>query len=144
MSVPFLRHWYTVGGNEFEATTLKVALPPVFAVWLAGWVAMVGGPNNVNVTGTGADFNQALEQAGRVADFLEFGELLCRDALARRESCGGHFRTEYQTDDGEARRDDENFSHVAAWEYQGDDRPPIRHEEPLVYEEIKMSQRSYK
>jgi succinate dehydrogenase / fumarate reductase flavoprotein subunit len=100
--------------------------------------------SNVNVTGTGADFNQTLEQAGRVADFLEFGELLCLDALARRESCGGHFRTEYQTEDGEARRDDENFSHVAAWEYQGDNRPPLRHQEPLIYEEIKMSQRSYK
>jgi succinate dehydrogenase / fumarate reductase flavoprotein subunit len=75
---------------------------------------------------------------------LEFGELLCYDALHRRESCGGHFREEYQTEDGEALRDDENFSYVAAWEYQGTDQRPVLHKEPLVYEEVHMSTRSYK
>jgi succinate dehydrogenase / fumarate reductase flavoprotein subunit len=99
---------------------------------------------NVKVTGSGAELNQALEHAGRVADFMEFAELLCRDALMRRESCGGHFRTEFQTDDGEAKRDDENFSFVGAWEYQGQDKVPVLHKEHLVYEEVKMSQRSYK
>jgi len=99
---------------------------------------------NVKVTGSGAELNQALEHAGRVADFMEFAELLCRDALMRRESCGGHFRTEFQTDDGEAKRDDENFSFVGAWEYQGQDKVPVLHKEQLVYEEVKMSQRSYK
>ncbi|MDX1950712.1 MAG: fumarate reductase/succinate dehydrogenase flavoprotein subunit [Verrucomicrobiota bacterium] len=99
---------------------------------------------NVVVPGEGSDFNQSLEHAGRVADFLEFGELLCRDALERRESCGGHFRVEYQTEDGEALRNDEEYSYVAAWEYQGPGKTPIMHKEPLVYEELKMTQRSYK
>jgi len=98
----------------------------------------------LNVTGDSMEFNQALEYAGRVADFMEFAELLCTDALHRRESCGGHFREEFQTPDGEARRDDENFSYVAAWEYQGLDKPPVLHKEPLVYEEAHMSTRSYK
>ena len=82
--------------------------------------------NDVNVPGDGVTFNQSLERAGRVADFLEFGELMCRDALARDESCGGHFREEHQTADGEALRDDENFADVFAWEYQGDEKPPNR------------------
>ena len=99
---------------------------------------------NVNVTGAGGELNQSLEYAGRVADFMEFAELLCLDALDRRESCGGHFREEFQTPDGEAQRDDENFSYVAAWEYQGADKPPVLHKEPLVYEEVHMSTRSYK
>ena len=99
---------------------------------------------NVNVTGTGGELNQALEYAGRVADFMEFAELLCLDALHRRESCGGHFREEFQTAEGEAQRDDENFSYVAAWEYQGPDRAPVLHKEALVYEEVHMSTRSYK
>lgn len=99
---------------------------------------------NIQVTGESGDFNQALEQAGRVADYMEFAELLCLDALTRRESCGGHFRTEFQTEDGEAKRDDENFSFVSAWEFQGVDKPPILNKEPLVYAEVKMSQRSYK
>ncbi|MDB6041395.1 MAG: Succinate dehydrogenase flavoprotein subunit [Verrucomicrobiales bacterium] len=99
---------------------------------------------NINVTGQNGELNQALEQAGRVADYMEFAELLCLDALTRRESCGGHFRTEFQTPDGEALRDDENFSYVAAWEYQGIGKSPILHKEPLVYEELHMSQRSYK
>ena len=87
---------------------------------------------------------QDLEAAGRVADFLEFGELLCLDALHRNESCGGHFRVEHQTEDGEAQRDDEHFAYVAAWEYQGEGQPPKLHKEPLEYEEVHMSQRSYK
>ena len=94
--------------------------------------------------GAGADLNQALERAGRVADFLEFAELLCLDALDRDESCGGHFREEYQYPDGEAKRDDEHFMYVAAWEHGGDGQPPTLHKEPLVYEEVKPSVRSYK
>ena len=99
---------------------------------------------NVNVTGEGGELNQALEYAGRVADFMEFAELLCLDALERRESCGGHFREEFQTPDGEAKRDDEKFSYVAAWEYQGANKTPALHKEPIVYEEVHMSTRSYK
>jgi succinate dehydrogenase / fumarate reductase, flavoprotein subunit len=99
---------------------------------------------NVNVPGSGGDLNQSLEKAGRVADFFELGELLCRDALERNESCGGHFREEYQTPDGEALRDDEKFSHVAAWQYQGEDKPPLRNTEALVFDYVHPSQRSYK
>ena len=99
---------------------------------------------NVKVTGSGEELNQTLEHAGRVADYMEFAELLCTDALMRRESCGGHFRTEFQTEEGEAKRDDENFSFVGAWEYRGAEKAPLLHKEPLVYEEVKMSQRSYK
>ena len=99
---------------------------------------------NVIVRGRGDGFNQSLEKAGRVADFLEFGELMCRDALARDESCGGHFRTEYQTPDGEALRDDENFAHVAAWKFEGENAAPTRVVEPLVYEQVKLATRSYK
>jgi succinate dehydrogenase / fumarate reductase flavoprotein subunit len=99
---------------------------------------------NVNVTGGPGEFNQALEYAGRVADFMEFAELLCLDAQHRRESCGGHFREEFQTPDGEAKRDDENFSYVAAWEYQGVGKAPVLHKEALTYEEVHMSTRSYK
>jgi succinate dehydrogenase / fumarate reductase flavoprotein subunit len=99
---------------------------------------------NVKVTGRNEELNQNLEHAGRVADFLEFAELLCQDALHRRESCGGHFRVEYQTPDGEARRDDENFAYVAAWEYAGPGKPPILNKEPLVYDEVHLSTRSYK
>ena len=94
--------------------------------------------------GTDADLNTALERANRVADFMEFGELLARDALVREESCGGHFRVEYQTPEGEALRDDERFAHVAAWEYTGDASPPRRHQEPLEFEHVHPSQRSYK
>ena len=100
--------------------------------------------HNLNVTGETGELNQALEYAGRVADFMEFAELLCLDALHRRESCGGHFREEFQTAEGEALRDDEHFSYVAAWEYQGQDKPPVLHKESLVYEEAHMSTRSYK
>jgi succinate dehydrogenase / fumarate reductase, flavoprotein subunit len=99
---------------------------------------------DVNVLGDGNELNQSLEYAGRVADFMEFGELLVYDALLRDESSGAHFREEHQTPDGEARRDDEHFSYVAAWEYQGVDSRPILHKEPLVYEEVHLAQRSYK
>ncbi|MDB6056886.1 MAG: sdhA [Verrucomicrobiales bacterium] len=99
---------------------------------------------NLKVTGSNNELNQDLEYAGRVADFLEFGELLCLDALQRNESCGGHFRVEYQTEDGEAKRDDDNYAYVAAWEYAGANKTPILNKEPLVYEEVHMSTRSYK
>ncbi|HTL68492.1 MAG TPA: fumarate reductase/succinate dehydrogenase flavoprotein subunit [Lacunisphaera sp.] len=99
---------------------------------------------SVKVPGSADTLNQSLEQAGRVADFLELGELLCRDALTREESCGGHFREEYQYPDGECKRDDEKFGHVAAWEFQGEGQAPLRNTEPLNYEFTKMSVRSYK
>ncbi len=99
---------------------------------------------NVNVPGSDVELNQALEKAGRVADFLELGELMCLDALDRRESCGAHFREEFQTADGEALRDDQHFAYVSVWEYAGDAQPPILNKEPLVFENVKLSQRSYK
>ncbi len=111
---------------------------------------------NINVMGDGGEWNQALEQAGRVADFIELGELMCRDALHREESCGGHFREEYQytaadpetqqglVNPGDVRRDDERFAYVAAWEYSGTGRAPTLNKEPLVYEEVHMTTRSYK
>jgi succinate dehydrogenase / fumarate reductase flavoprotein subunit len=99
---------------------------------------------NVTVPGSGAELNQSLEVAGRVADFLELGELMCLDALEREESCGGHFREEHQTPDGEALRDDARFCHVAAWEYAGDGRKPIRNVEPLEFENVHLQARSYK
>jgi succinate dehydrogenase / fumarate reductase flavoprotein subunit len=98
---------------------------------------------DLRVPGGAGDMNQSLQKAYRVQDFLDFAELMARDALERRESCGGHFREEFQTEDGEARRDDENFCHVAAWEYRQDE-PPVRHEEPLRFENVVLSQRSYK
>jgi succinate dehydrogenase / fumarate reductase flavoprotein subunit len=98
----------------------------------------------VTVPGSGESLNVALERAGRVADFFDFGELLTLDALTRNESCGGHFREEYQYPDGEAKRDDEHFSHVAAWEYNGPGKEPTRNQEPLPYEAVVRSVRSYK
>jgi len=100
--------------------------------------------NNVKVTGSGAEFNQQLENAGRLADFLEFGELLAKDALVREESCGGHFRTEHQYEDGEAKRDDENFCYVAAWEFKGAGNEPELHKEPLKFDNVHLAVRSYK
>ncbi len=100
--------------------------------------------NNLRITGSGAQVNQTLEHAGRLADFLEFSELMCRDALARDESCGCHFRDEHQTKEGEAMRDDENFSHVSVWEHQGTDNEPIMHKEPLSFEALPLAQRNYK
>jgi succinate dehydrogenase / fumarate reductase flavoprotein subunit len=99
---------------------------------------------NVNVPGSGDDLNQSLERAGRVADFLEFGETLLRDALHRKESCGGHFREESQTPEGEALRDDNNFCYVAAWEFKGVGNEPVLHKEELKFEEVHLAQRNYK
>jgi succinate dehydrogenase / fumarate reductase flavoprotein subunit len=99
---------------------------------------------DVKVPGDVNGLNVELEKAVRVADFLELGELMARDALHRNESCGGHFREEYQTPEGEALRDDENFMYVAAWEYKGDDKEPELHKESLVYENIEVKQRNYK
>jgi len=99
---------------------------------------------NLIVSGKEDDFNQDLERAIRVADFLEFAEVFVNDALDRKESCGGHFREESQTDEGEAKRDDENFTHVAAWEYKGNNEKPVRHQEELEFETVELTQRSYK
>lgn len=99
---------------------------------------------NVNVLGGDDEFNQALEKAGRVADFLELAELMCRDALQREESCGCHFREEFQTSDGEAQRNDDQFCYVSAWEYTSDDKEPVLHKEPLSFEYVPLTQRSYK
>jgi len=128
--------WEKCGMARSEAS-LKEALKRIPELRDEFW-------KNVKVTGENASLNQDLEAAGRVADFLEFAELLCLDALTRNESCGGHFRVEHQTPDGEAERDDGHFSFVSAWEYQGPGKPPVLHKEPLVYEEVHMSQRSYK
>ena len=100
--------------------------------------------NNVRIPGSGATANMELEKAGRVADFLEFGEMMCYDARDREESCGGHFRAESQTEDGEALRHDEEFAYVAAWEFGGEGGQPVLHKEDLVYTAIEMKQRSYK
>ncbi len=124
-------------GMARSASGLRQALAAIPALREEFWT-------NVNVPGSASELNQALEKAGRVADFLEFAELMCRDALHREESCGGHFRVEYQTPDGEARRDDERFCYVAAWEYQGPDREPVLHREPLVFENVELTARSYK
>jgi succinate dehydrogenase / fumarate reductase, flavoprotein subunit len=99
---------------------------------------------DLRVTGTGAELNGELEKAGRVADYYELAELMCFDALQREESCGGHFRVEYQTEDGEALRNDEKFAYVAAWEWRGPDTAPVLHQEPLTFEEVPLQQRSYK
>jgi succinate dehydrogenase / fumarate reductase flavoprotein subunit len=98
----------------------------------------------VRVPGTMNEFNPALDRAARIADFLEFAELLCRDALHRNESCGGHFRTEYQTPDGEARRNDAEFAYVGAWEFKGLGAEPALHKEPLTFENLQLAERSYK
>jgi succinate dehydrogenase / fumarate reductase flavoprotein subunit len=128
--------WENCGMARSEAS-LKEALQKIPVLREEFW-------QNVNVLGEGMEFNQALEQAGRVADFLEFAELMCEDALERNESCGGHFRTEYQTEEGEALRNDDEFCHVAAWQYNGPNARPTRNVEPLEFEEIKLAQRSYK
>ena len=99
---------------------------------------------NVRVPGEGEQLNQELEKAGRVADFLEFGELMCRDALNREESCGGHFRTEYQDAEGEAKRNDKEYAYAAAWEYKGEGKAPKLHKESLKFETVKLATRSYK
>ncbi len=124
-------------GMARNASGLQTAIERIQKIRWEFW-------ENVRVTGSGEQLNMELEKAGRVADFLEFGELLARDALAREESCGGHFREEHQTEDNDARRDDEHFSHVAAWEYRSPDADPIRHQEELHFENVKLTTRSYK
>lgn len=99
---------------------------------------------NVKVPGEKDNLNPELEKAGRVADFFDIGELMARDALNRNESCGGHFREESATEEGEAKRDDENYAYVACWEYKGEGNEPVLHKEELKFENIKLSQRSYK
>jgi len=128
--------WENVGMSRSESS-LKNALRLIPELREEFW-------KNVKVPGSGEELNQELERAGRVADFLEFAELLAYDALNRSESCGGHFRVEHQTPDGEARRDDENFSYVAAWEFKGEGKEPELHKEPLIFENIKPELRSYK
>jgi succinate dehydrogenase / fumarate reductase flavoprotein subunit len=120
-----------------DAAGLKQALEEIPKLREEFW-------RDVKVPGEGAELNQSLEKAGRVADFLEFAELMCLDALHREESCGGHFRTEYQTADGEAKRDDERFAYVAAWEYAGEGKAPILNKEPLTFENVHLITRSYK
>jgi len=128
--------WEHCGMSRNQAG-LEAALQKIPALREEFWA-------EVRVPGSADTLNQSLEQAGRVADFMELGELLCRDALTREESCGGHFREEHQYSDGECKRDDEKFGHVAAWEYQGEGKTPLRNTEPLNYEFTKMSVRSYK
>ena len=128
--------WENCGMARSDAS-LKINLEKIPALREEFW-------KNVKVTGTGAEFNQDLENAGRTADFLEFAELMCRDALHRNESCGGHFRTEYQTDDGEAQRDDANFCYAGAWEFKGINNEPELHKEPLKFENVHLAVRSYK
>ena len=123
-----------MGRNEAGLKTALGKIPPLREEF---W-------KNVRVLGENEEINQSLEKAGRVADFLELGELMCRDALERRESCGGHFREEFQTAEGEAQRDDANFSHVAVWEYTGEGKTPVRNVEPLVFESLQLATRSYK
>ena len=124
-------------GMARNAAGLKEAIKKIPEIRAEFW-------ENVTVPGSGQELNQSLERAGRVADFLEFAELLAKDALAREESCGGHFREESQTEEHEAKRDDENFSHVAVWEYKGEEAEPVMHKEPLAFENVTPSQRSYK
>ncbi|MDQ6830152.1 MAG: fumarate reductase/succinate dehydrogenase flavoprotein subunit [Gemmatimonadota bacterium] len=124
-------------GMSRNATGLREAITEIRELRSAFW-------RDVMVPGTGMEFNQSLEHAHRVADFLELGELMCIDALHREESCGGHFREEFQTEDGEALRDDEHFAYVAAWEYAGESTSPVLNKEPLTFEAVKLSQRSYK
>ena len=124
-------------GMARDAQGLQEALQKIPAMRAEFW-------ENVNVLGDGREFNQALEHAGRVADFLEFAELMCLDALERNESCGCHFRLEHQTKEGEALRDDNDYCYVAAWEYTGQDARPNLIKEPLIFENVKLSQRSYK
>ena len=128
--------WDNVGMSRTERS-LKKALEEIPTLRDEFW-------HTVSVPGSNDNLNQSLEYAGRVADYLEFAELLALDAVQRRESCGGHFREESQTPDGEALRDDANYSYVAAWEFTGVGKEPVLHKEPLVFEEVHPTQRSYK
>jgi succinate dehydrogenase / fumarate reductase flavoprotein subunit len=124
-------------GMARNASGLREAIERIPALREEFWAS-------VNVPGSGNELNQSLEHAGRVADFMELAELMCVDALHREESCGGHFRTEYQTPEGEALRQDEKFTYVAAWAYGGESGQPVLHKEPLVFEEVQLATRSYK
>jgi succinate dehydrogenase / fumarate reductase flavoprotein subunit len=124
-------------GMSRNAQSLRAAIDRVSELREEFWTTVL-------VPGGGEDLNQALENAGRVADFFELAELMCRDALERDESCGAHFREEHQTDEGEAQRDDERFSYSAVWEFTGDGQTPRLHKEPLTFEYVKPAQRSYK
>ena len=124
-------------GMSRNAEGLKTAIIEITALREDFW-------QNVNVPGTATEYNEQLAKAGRVADFLELGELFAKDALVREESAGGHFREEYQTEDGEAKRDDKNFAYVAAWEYRGKPSEAVLHKEELVFEDIELKTRSYK
>jgi len=128
--------WNNCGMARSESS-LKEALKRIPEIRDEFW-------NNVNVIGSANELNTALEHAGRVADFLEFAELMCIDALERDESCGGHFRTEHQTEDGEAKRNDDDFCHSSVWEYSGDTSKPVLHKEQLTFENVKLATRSYK
>ena len=128
--------WDNVGMARSEES-LKQALEKIPHLREEFW-------QNVKVSGNEKTLNKELELAGRIADYLEMAELMARDALQRKESCGGHLRLESQTEDGEAKRDDENYSYVAAWEYTGENKEPIMHKESLVFENVKLTQRSYK
>ncbi|TBR19334.1 fumarate reductase/succinate dehydrogenase flavoprotein subunit, partial [bacterium] len=128
--------WDYCGMSRSE-TGLKKLLAEIPALRERFW-------KDVKVLGGNEEFNQSLERAGRVADYMEFAEMMALDALERKESCGGHFREESQTPDNEAKRDDEKFAHVAAWEFKGDGKAPVRHVEPLTFEHVKLTQRSYK
>jgi succinate dehydrogenase / fumarate reductase flavoprotein subunit len=128
--------WNNVGMARNEAG-LKEAIEKIQALKKEFW-------KNVYVAGENGEFNQELEKALRLVDFFEIGELMARDALNRNESCGGHFREEMQTEEGETKRDDENYMYVAAWEYKGEGVEPELHKEPLVYENIKIATRNYK
>ena len=128
--------WNDVGMARSEAL-LKKALKKIPEIREDFW-------KDVTVSGADKDFNPTLEKALKVADFLEFAELFVKDALERKESCGGHFREESCTPEGEAKRDDENFSHASVWEYQGEGKEAVLHKEPLAFEHIKMAERSYK
>jgi succinate dehydrogenase / fumarate reductase flavoprotein subunit len=124
-------------GMARSAEGLRINLQKIPALREEFW-------SNLRIIGTGEELNQSLEKAGRVADFLELGELMCLDALEREESCGGHFRVESQTPDGEALRDDERFSFVSAWEWKGEGDQWELHREPLTFEHVHLAQRSYK
>ncbi len=138
--------WLAEKGNEvtegdtlivFDATELKKAIEEVAKLKEEFWM-------HVNIPGELNDMNQELQKASRLADFIELGDLMARDGLHREESCGGHFRDEYQTGEGEALRNDKDFTYVSAWEYKGDDKEPAMHKEDLNFEYIEVKQRNYK
>ena len=128
--------WNNVGMAR-EGTKLKEAIEKIKALRKEFW-------ENVEIPGTKDGINVELEKANRVADFLELGELIARDALNREESCGGHFRVEHQTEEGEALRNDDEFMYVAVWEYKGENQEPDLNKEPLIYEETEVKTRNYK